>query len=132
MLEVYRVEHTDTGIGPYQTNDTYTQSLAEKLNEKSHLKRPFDDGILMSDVPFFYVFGCTSIDSLKDWFLLGNNPEDNYTIVENLKNKGFRIAQFIVEPDYYEVGNSGMQVVFDSHRCKEDGLVQFHELDMIL
>lgn len=128
MLQIYRVEHAGTGVGPYQTVDEFTQDLAQKAGTNRHLKYPGDDGLPLGHLPYCFVFGCLDLRSLKRWFFLGESWEENERIVETLKEKGFRLAEYLVEEGDYQVSVSGIQVAFHASGCKEDGLVQYHDL----
>lgn len=126
MLEVYRVEHKDTGTGPFQTNDPFTQKMVEKLFRNLHVfPNPGDDGLGLGDIPFWFVFGCPSIETMKQWILLGDNIHDNDAIVKTLDEKGFILKYHLVEEDWVRKGWSGHQVAFgnkDDHICVSEQL----------
>lgn len=132
MFQVYRVEHKTTKIGPFQTNDPFTQELAQKANNNPHLKFPCDDGLPLGFIPFCFVFGSLTLSSLQQWFCVGNTKEENEHIIHQLKEKGFILAEFLVEDKDCRVGYSQSQVAFDADSSKEEGLVMYHELDMLL
>lgn len=129
MFQVYRIEHTVTGTGPYQSNDEFTQNLAQKAGVNRHLKSPGDDGLPLGWIPFCFVFGCLDLRSLKRWFFLGETWDENLSIIQTLKDKGFRLAEYLVEAENCRVSASGIQVAFDAYDSKDEGLVQYHDLN---
>lgn len=132
MRQIYRIEHQKTRIGPFQTHDDFTQQLAMKAGENPNLKCPVDDGLPLGFIPFSFVFGALDIASLKQWFFLGQTIQENETIIHKLKEKGFVLAEFLVPEEDCLVGLSQQQVAFDADNAKEEGLVAYHELDMLL
>lgn len=132
MLQIYRVEHKDTGVGPYQTHDGYCQHLAKRTALNHRLRAPGDDGLYMVCIPHYFVFGCMSLPLLKEWFFLGDSIAENDEIVRNLMEKGFQLAEYLVEPDSCRVSVTKMQVAFDAEECKIDGLVEYHDLSVLL
>ena len=132
MLQIFRVEHRDTRVGPFQTDSPFTQALAARANQRQQLKLPQDDGLLMGNLPFYFVFGCPSLDSLKAWILAGDVPAENRPVTEALAVEGFVVAEFLVEAEDYRMGVSGLQVAFDADSCREEGLVVFHGMDALL
>lgn len=132
MLQVFRIEHTETCVGPFQTNDEFTQELAVKAASRPTLKLPGDDGLPLGHLPYCFVFGCRDFETLKDWFFLGNNNAENEHIVRTLKQKGFQLAEFLVEEEDYWMSDSGVQLAFHAGHCRDEGLVQYHDLDALL
>jgi hypothetical protein len=132
MLQIYRVEHKDTGVGPYQTQDEYCQHLAKRTAYNHRLRAPGDDGLYMAFIPHFYVFGCLDLLRLKEWFFLGDSTQENDEIVASLSQKGFRVAEYLVEPDSCRVSATKIQVAFDADECKSEGLVEHHDLNVLL
>jgi hypothetical protein len=131
MLQIFRIEHETTRIGPYQTRDKFTQNLAKQAEADQGLKSPGDDGLPLGDLPFSFVFGCTDVPTLKRWFFFGDAVE-NERIVKMLKLKGFRLVEFLVEDADCEVSTSGRQVAFYAGFSRDEGLVQVHDLNVLL
>lgn len=132
MLQVFRVEHTTTRQGPFQTMDEFTQELVAKVEENPRLKFPGDDGLPLGNIPWCFVFGCLSLETLKQWFLLGKTLADNERIVYALKEKGFQLVEYLVDEGDYAVSTSGVQVAFSTSEARDEGLVQHHDLGMLL
>lgn len=132
MQHVFRVEHSITRQGPFQTNDPFTQMLAKMAISDPALKSPGQDGLPLGDVPFCFVFGCIGLESLRDWFLLGDCESSNEEIVEKLGSLGFRVGEYLVEEDDCWVSDSGVQAAFHASICREDGLVTYHNVDILL
>lgn len=132
MLQIFRIEHAVTGVGPYQTVDEYTQQLAKRAGRNRNLRSPGDDGLPVMFLPYSYVFGCLDIASLKRWFFLGETIEENDAIVGTLKEKGFRLAEYIVESTDCRISATGIQVAFDPSTSRDEGLVEYHDLNMLL
>lgn len=133
MLQVFRVEHQKSRVGPFQTVDHFTQELATKANSLDYLPAPSDDGLpSLSNLPYGYVFGCTDMEALKRWFLLGDSPIENHRIIQTLAQKGFNLVEFLVEDPDYLVSTSLTQVAFDPTISREEGLVQVHNLNLLL
>jgi hypothetical protein len=72
------------------------------------------------------------MEALRHWLLLGETPADNMRIVRTLKDKGFRLAEFLVDAEDCKMSHSGLQVAFDASGCRDEGLVQFHDLEALL
>lgn len=133
MLQtIYRIEHLATKVGPFQTDTEYTQSLAKKAAATQHLKSPGDDGLPLGHLPFSFVFGCPDIQSLKQWFFLGVTAEENERIVRTLKDMGFVLVEYLADSYDYELSRSGNQIAFDARNCVEEGLVQVHDIGILL
>lgn len=132
MLQVFRIEHTTTKIGPFQTNDEFTQELAAKAIACPILKSPGDDGLPLGYIPFSFVFGCLDVATLKKWFMFGDASPEHMQVVQTLREKGFHLAEFLVEEGDYQVSTSGVQVAFDAANCRYEGLVQYHDLASLL
>lgn len=132
MLQVYRVEHKETKVGPFQTNDHFTQQLARRATLNPLLRSPFYDGISMASLPYWYVFGCLDLPSLKRWMYQGESIQENEYILQKLKARGFRLAEYLVESERVTVGVSRLQVAFDAEESVNQGLVDYHDLDILL
>lgn len=132
MLQIYRVQHKVTNVGPFQTSGEFTQALATKALARPELKSPGEDGLPLGHLPFCFVFGCPDIDALKKWFLLGETSAENEHIILSLKKQGFVLAEYLVEADDYQLSKSGTQVAFDAFNCRDEGLVEFHDLGDLL
>lgn len=132
MIEVFRVEHRKTHIGPFQTPDPYLQELATKAGSISYLKNPYDDGLGLAWIPWTFVFGSPSLNALKRWVFLGGTYDTNETIVKELQARDFVVAEYLIEEGDYRQGFSGLQVAFDAYHAREDGLVQYHDMPMLL
>lgn len=127
MIEVYRVEHKETGVGPFQTDLALTQFLAKRLGANtSYLPLPYEDGLGLADIPWWFVFGCPTIEDLKPWILLGLTVEENQRIVDQLDQLGFHIGYYVVEDSLFRMGRKGTQLVFGKSlyddECQSDCL----------
>jgi hypothetical protein len=132
MLQVFRVEHKHSRVGPFQTNHEFTQNLARRASICHHLKHPGDDGLGLGDIPWCYVFGSPDLESLKRWVLLGDGITENERIVQQLDALGFVLAEYLVESDRYLMGASGNQLAFDARESREEALVEYHQLAELL
>ncbi len=131
MLQVFRIEHKDTQVGPFQTNTEFTQELARRATAQSQLRAPHADGLGLGFLPYIYVFGCLDLDSLREWFLLGQTLQENRDILARLQAMGFVLSEYLVNDGDYRIGRSGLQVAFASCNCRDEGLVVFHELSTL-
>lgn len=102
---IYRVEHKDTGLGPYNHSwDEENAELEDKLQtEHSNLSHPsmyedFDIDMISRD----HYFGFPSLTSLAEWFEGG--------WIGILIECGFIIREYNV--DNVLMGKSGRQVMF--------------------
>ena len=132
MIPVYRIEHRDTHIGFFETNDPYTQELSKKACAIRYLKAPGDDGLYLVSIPRFYVFGSSTIKALKRWVFLGDNLKENDEIVFALRDRGFVLAEFLVNDDKYVEGWSKLQLLFDADECRREGLVEYRDMTELL
>lgn len=128
MLQVFRVEHKETKCGPFQTLSAFTQELATKTSRNQNLVSPGNDGLPLGHMPYGFVFGCLDLESLREWFLLGESAAENAQIGRTLAKMGFVLAEYLVEYGDYRVSKSRIQVAFDALICEEEGLVQYHDL----
>jgi hypothetical protein len=131
MHQIFRVEHRVTLKGPFQTNDAYTQRLAKMTEVNPRLKFPGDDGLPLGNVPFSFVFGCRDLDTLRIWFLLGDSDLENKRIAKKLSSLGFHVGEYLVDDDDCWMSSSGIQVAFNAFRCREDGLVTYHDMSIL-
>lgn len=114
---VYRIEHKQTNVGPFQTTDAFLQKMAAFLSLPFNLKTypsPRDDGIVLSSVPWFWVFGSPDLNTLMKWVSVGANYEENVQVYARLQELGFVIRKFLIEEGDCRVSRSGMQVIFDA------------------
>lgn len=132
MLTVYRVEHVKTKMGPFQTPDPFTQKLAKLAANNVLLRSPIWDNIVMSSRPYHWVFGCLDLPSLKRWIYQGGSIQENDAIVLGLKERGFQLAEYLVDPEDMVVGASKLQVLFDAQACVYDDMVEYHNLSVLL
>lgn len=126
MLQVFRVQHKETKVGPFQTDNDFTQHLAE------HTKgpEPDRDGLSLWTIPRSYVFGCLSIESLKRWFAFKDVSIEQVCV--ELDVLGFRVVEYIVEDGKYKIGKSQKQVAFDASWSEDVGLFQVHPMSILL
>lgn len=111
---LFRVEHKHTGIGPFQTDDAFTQSLAKKAAAQPQLPAPGDDGLGLGTIPWHWRFGCTSLEHLKIWLLLSDDAKHNRARLRTLHTKGFVLAEYRVSEDSLRKSLSGIQVAFEA------------------
>jgi hypothetical protein len=125
MIEVYRIEHKETGLGPYQTRDEFTQKLAKRLTRNQrYFPHPGDDGLGLGNIPHWYSFGCPTLNDLKRWVLLGASIQENDSIIQKLDEMGFCMKYYLVEEDQVIMGWKKTQLVFgkeeDCEYCISD------------
>lgn len=134
MIEIFRVEHKDTGVGVFQTREDYCQELAAITCNKLHtLKSPGDDGLGLANIPWFFVFGCPDLVSMKKWILLGNNIHENDKIVHTLDEMGFHLCHYLVEDEnYIRRSWSGIQLAFDKDHAQEEGVFEHLSLKSMM
>lgn len=110
MLLIYRVEHPETGKGPWMhRGDSWEDEIVDQFNIEweqfnsleSH-PSPYMDGIQGFQMGFD-VLGVTSIDQLKDWLGKGDIPK-------MLHHAGFVIRIYGVEDE--DVKDGYTQVAF--------------------
>lgn len=132
MRCVYRVEHLDTHQGPFQFKHPFCLELLVRANRSGCLLSPSDDGLPMVSVPRHFVFGALSPEALKRWVLLGFSIEENERILAQLDRLGFVLAEYLVDEADLRTSASGLQTVFDAHKCHEEGLVEYRPLASLL
>lgn len=131
MLQAFRIEHRKTGLGPFQTPGELTQSLAKQATENPNLRSPFEDGIGLSDIPWAFVFGCPSLDTMREWVLSGS-PHQDRRVLKKLGAQGFVLTEYRVPEGDYRMGTSGKQLAFDALSCREERRMLHHPLDKLL
>lgn len=132
MIRVFRVEHRKTRIGPFHTPDPYLQELACRASKIADLPSPHDDGLGLASIPWTFVFGSPSLDTLKRWVLLDDAFDNNKAIVRELIMRDFVLVEYSVEEGNYRSGISGLQVAFDARTCRQKGLDRYHEMRVLL
>jgi len=132
MHHVFRVEHSVTRLGPFQTNEPFTQMLAGKAIARPELKSPGEDGLPLGHIPFSFVFGCVGLGNLQQWFLLGDACSDNKEIVDRLGLLGFRVGEYLVDDEDCWVSDSGIQAAFHAAHAREEGLVTYHHVGILI
>lgn len=133
MKEVFRIEHKETGIGPFQTRNDYTQKLAKRLTANQwYFPHPGDDGLGLGNIPWWYSFGCPSLNDLKRWVLLGVNIQENETIIKTLDEMGFCVKYYLVEEDQVIVGWKKNQLVFGKEEDSETCISEIYPLSTLM
>lgn len=132
-FEVYRVEHRVTREGPFCPNKE--TSISKKMsdlttNKLSYLKLPHMDGF--PEIPFSYVFGCKTLQQLKQWILLEESAEANNHLVQSLRNNGFVVSMYVVNSSDVLEGKSGNQVAFYPYEAIEDDLLEQFDLNVLV
>lgn len=128
MNLVYRVENMYTQQGPFQSFEPFNIELAALATRKFKHLAPSKDGLIMSKLPYFYVFGCLSLESLANWIFLSELSDLNEKIAQKLHALDFRVNTYIVPLSNCAVGSSGLQVLFDP----DDNLAETSTLDTLL
>lgn len=109
---VYRIEN-EKGIGPYQGQENGPLS---KLYYAHHDQ---DHPVASVDFPckfsFFYncgdfVFGFQSLQSCAKWFV---------GFVVFMRNYGFKLAKYEIDPSKIIIGQSGKQIIFKKSDAKK-------------
>ena len=131
MIEVFRIEHKETRVGPFQQEktDRFLRYMIVKAGRQCRLRAPMDDGLLLSHLPWTYVFGAPSVPKLKEWVFFGRRYEENLRIIKKLRNRGFILAEFLVEEGNFAIGRQGNQLLFCPDTPRDEGLVQYHDLN---
>lgn len=133
MIEVYRVEHKETGIGPFQTRDDFTQKLAKRLSRnKGYFPHPGDDGLGLGHIPWWYSFGCPTLNDLKRWVLLGVNIAENDAIVKKLDEMGYCLKYYLVEEDQVIMGARKTQLAFGKEEDCESCISESYPLNILM
>lgn len=133
MIEVYRIEHRETGIGPFQTRDEFTQMLAKRLTDnQGHFPHPGDDGLGLGNIPWWYSFGCPTINTLKRWVLLGINVQENDSIIKKLDEMGFVLKHYLVEKDQVIMGLRKTQLAFGKEEDCDSCISESHPLGVLM
>lgn len=125
--KVFRVEHSESKVGPfismgYATDHPLHPYLYEIVQQEA-LPSPLNDGI---DLPYAFVCGASSLDTLKKWFWSPSILMDKF--LAELKKAGFVLRQYEVHPRHCRSGRSGLQVFFDQY---EASLVKELEIESL-
>lgn len=126
MIQIFRVQHKETKVGPFQTDNDFTQHLAEHTNGPI----PYHDGLDLGFIPWTYVFGCLSVESLKQWFTIGDIAIED--VCDQLESLGFCVVEYLVEDGDYIIGDSRKQVTFCASWSEDDMLTQVHPMSILL
>lgn len=127
---LYRIEHKETNVGPFQTRDPFLQKMADFLSMPYNLRQfpsQWDDGIVLSSVPWFWVFGCEDLTTLMKWVSLGSTFEENTQIYLALQERGFVIRRFLVPDTDCRRSRSGMQTIFNADDARKEEM--FEEME---
>lgn len=131
MRQVFRVEHKDTRLGPFQTPGEFTQALARRASEIG-LRHPGEDGLPLGNIPWSYVFGCPDLATLRLWMFHGTDDQESKHIVRCLRARGFVLAEYLVEDDRFIMGDSQTQLAFDADDSRDEALVDYRDLAELL
>ncbi len=104
MLTIYRVEHKETGEGPWRSAKRGDTVLLPRGCD-SHPSVVSDAGFDHYSWPFALVCGCVSMTQLRHWF-------GTRGIVQDLADAGFHIVEYFVPADDFHPCHSGTQVAF--------------------
>jgi len=113
MCKIYRLENKATGVGPFQTATELLQELAHRATFVPGLALPKQDGLDLATIPFCYVFGTLTLESLQQWIMTAPSYAGNAFILAHLIEYGFELIEYEVDPCDYLIGTSASQVVFD-------------------
>lgn len=98
MMKVYRIEHKNFKVGPYQI---LSWALGNRYFRDAICPGPFEDGLGgMREGVEYSGFRC--MYDLVRWFRLRD--------IFRLKKQGFRVYRFKIQPEYVRFG--GRQLVF--------------------
>lgn len=118
LIKVYRLEHKDTGKGPYQSFHDLSGLLKEAHDgtethpDPCNKGEPWGEfvyrgmrgvGYVPYDVLYTEVFGFLYLEDLKVWF--------NDGWLEALEGVGFVIREFMVEDSLVRLGNHQISFV---------------------
>jgi hypothetical protein len=108
---IYRIEHSTTKKGPYNTDDLseddsdfiYDMGMAHTGNP--HTPGPWKDKL--ADYLGNGNFACPTLKKLKAWF-------DGYT--EKLFSMGYHIIKIKIDPNHVVIGKSKLQCMFNQEK----------------
>lgn len=103
-MKVYRVEHKDSGLGPYQ-DQSGTEVTNDILDNHYYPKHP-RAMIFNKD----FVCGFESRELLAKWF-------KGY--IRKLKQQGFEFATYEVSPQHVDKNQPGTQLIFNKKKAKK-------------
>lgn len=115
---VYRVQHQDTGNGPYNNGAHSLHEMLYAHCDDESRPGPQNDG-LPWDFPYSWLFGFDSKDDLAAWF-------DGW--LEELDAHGYVVSLFSVPPA--DILRGGHQVIF-SHQAQEIARTRPTALDLL-
>ena len=104
-MKIYRVEHFETGYGPFKEDlSQLTGELYKTIinNVQDTHPTPYDDGMWCEDEEFC---GCLSYNQLLHWF----HEDDLIEVLEH----GYAICEYDVPLNELKVGKSKTQVLFN-------------------
>lgn len=116
VVEVYRIEDSETGMGPYR--DSWQDPIREEMEDFHNSDSVYHPGPLYSDLGWTYedeFFGCESLKSLEDWF------EGYYG---HLLSTGFVVKLYVVPASDVRVGR--LQVKFRKIHAISEVIDQVH------
>lgn len=99
---VYRLEHAETGLGPFWHDDLDVRKMVSIQAAREGLPGPCLDGI--PDDAGELLFGCPSLAVLRDTWFPG---------LYDLILGDFVVAVYDVPEHFIHAGQSGLQVAFD-------------------
>jgi hypothetical protein len=122
-MKIYRVEHPNTGQGPYTSGFDISSwwVLGNKLcNEHSDSEHPSieedkcDPHSLQISInqQYKWVCGFRTLKALNTWFSTPNDWRDK------LGDFGFKISVYEVEQRFTFTGISGLQLIFNKKKAK--------------
>lgn len=108
-MKIYRVEHADNGVGPYNSKYAPEGMAHEHSADRAGHPSPVVDGIVefYSDIRPEYLCGLTERAAIFAWF-------DGW--LRTLHERGFVLATYEVPAEHVLTGRSE-QVLFDRHEA---------------
>jgi len=129
-MKIYRVEDSD-GAGPFSNN--LACRLIGKYYEFDTHPDPYFDHIKIRKNGKDQLFGCTTLDKLKYWFIPNKESEDIIRehcreVLVLLQSSGFMVNVFDIDAKKCQYGRSFKQVAF---AVEDSVLIESYPIDIL-
>jgi hypothetical protein len=124
-IRIYRLENNHN-LGPFVGGSSFLfLHLKHKTNTNDKHPIPEDDGLFHCLIKNYH-FGCSSFETLKEWFY--HDKEWNQEFKELLIKEKYLIKVYETD-DNYCIGKKWNQVAFDRNSAR---LIETHPVDFLL